>query len=69
MKAKEIRDMTQEERHRKLNELQEAIFKLRFQHGTGQLENPKKMGQTKRDIARIITIMNENDKLTSKSTD
>jgi large subunit ribosomal protein L29 len=39
--------------------MQEAFFNLRFQHETGQLENPQKMKQAKRDIARIQTIIRE----------
>lgn len=59
MKTSEIRDMSAEERGRKLAEMQEAFFNLRFQHETGQLENPQKLKQTKRDIARIKTVMRE----------
>lgn len=59
MKANEIRDMSPEERGQKLAEMTEAFFNLRFQHETGQLENPQKLKQTKRDIARIKTIMRE----------
>jgi large subunit ribosomal protein L29 len=59
MKANEIRDMSSEERSRKLVEMQEAFFNLRFQHETGQLENPQKLKQAKRDIARIKTIIRE----------
>ena len=59
MKANEIRDMSPEERGQKLAEMQEAFFNLRFQHETGQLENSQKLKQTKRDIARIKTVMRE----------
>jgi large subunit ribosomal protein L29 len=57
MKASEIRDLNMEEMHRKLADLKEELFNLRFQHETGQLENPQKMKQTKRDIARVKTIL------------
>ena len=67
MKASEIRDMSSEERGRKLAEMQEAFFNLRFQHETGQLENPQKLKQAKRDIARIKTIVRELE-LTPNST-
>ena len=70
MKTNEIRDMSPEERGQKLAEMEEAFFNLRFQHETGQLENPQKLKQTKRDIARIKTIMREmevNPKPTSES--
>jgi large subunit ribosomal protein L29 len=59
MKANDIREMSPEERGQKLIEMQEAFFNLRFQHETGQLENPQKMKQAKRDIARIQTIIRE----------
>jgi large subunit ribosomal protein L29 len=59
MKANEVRDMSPDERDRKLVEMQEAFFNLRFQHETGQLENPQKLKQAKRDIARIKTIIRE----------
>lgn len=61
MKASEIRDMSIEEMRQKVLDLNEELFNLRFQHGTGQLENPQKMKQTKRDIARIRTIIRENE--------
>jgi large subunit ribosomal protein L29 len=59
MKPSEVRDMSPEERGQKLAEMQEAFFNLRFQHETGQLENPQKLKQAKRDIARIKTVMRE----------
>jgi large subunit ribosomal protein L29 len=59
MKASEIRDMSMEEMQRKLGDLKQEFFNLRFQHETGQLENPQKMKQTKRDIARIKTIIKQ----------
>ena len=59
MKVSEIRDMSPEERERKLVDLKQELFNLRFQHGIGQLENPQKMKQTKRDIARLNTIIRE----------
>ena len=59
MKASEIRDMTQDEMHSKISDLKEELFNLRFQHEIGQLENPQRMKQTKKDIARMETIINE----------
>ena len=59
MKASEIRDMNPDEMHRKVADLKEELFNLRFQHGIGQLENPQRMKQTKRDIARLKTILKE----------
>lgn len=57
MKTSEIRDLSLEEMHRKVSELKEELFNLRFQHEIGQLENPQRMKQTKRDIARLKTII------------
>jgi large subunit ribosomal protein L29 len=59
MKASEIRDMTPDEMHSNISDLKEELFNLRFQHEIGQLENPQRMKQTKKDIARMETIINE----------
>ena len=59
MKVSEIRGMSPDERAQKLVDLKQELFNLRFQHGIGQLENPQKMKQTKRDIARINTVIRE----------
>jgi large subunit ribosomal protein L29 len=59
MKSSEINEMSLEEMQRKINDLKEELFNLRFQHEIGQLENPQKMKQVKRDIARINTIRRE----------
>ncbi len=59
MKAAEIREMSHEEILRKEDDLREELFNLRFQHGTGQLENPNKIKQTKRDLARVKTVLRE----------
>jgi large subunit ribosomal protein L29 len=59
MKASEIKEMNIEEMQQKLSDLKEELFNLSFQHEIGQLENPQRMKQTKRDIARIKTIIRE----------
>ena len=59
MKASEIKEMNIEEMQQKASDLKEELFNLRFQHEIGQLENPQRMKQTKRDIARIKTIIRE----------
>ncbi len=59
MKVIEIRELTREERQQKVEDLKEELFNLRFQHEIGQLENPQKMKQIKRDIAKIKTIIQE----------
>ena len=59
MKSSEIKEMNLDEMQRKISDLKEELFNLRFQHEIGQLENPQKMKQVKRDIARINTIRRE----------
>jgi large subunit ribosomal protein L29 len=59
VKVNEIRGLSKDEMERKANELKEELFNLRFQNATGQLENQQKMKKTKRDIARIKTVINE----------
>ena len=61
MKANEIREKTNEELAKELDELKRELFKLRFQHATNQLENPMKLRQIKRDIAVIKTIIRERE--------
>jgi large subunit ribosomal protein L29 len=61
MKASEIKDLSMEEMLRQLDDLKEELFNLRFQHETGQLENPQKMKQAKRDIARVKTIIKQSE--------
>ena len=61
MKASEIREFTPEEIRQKLDESKEALFNLRFQHATDQLENPMKMRDVKQDIARMKTVLREQE--------
>ena len=59
MNAKEIRQMTVEELNAKLKELKSELFNLRFQHAVNQLENPHRITDVKKDIARVMTILHE----------
>jgi len=59
MEAKELREMSGQELESKRKELKEEIFHLRFRRATSQLENPMKLRQTKRDLARVETILVE----------
>jgi large subunit ribosomal protein L29 len=61
MKAGEFRSLSPEERRQKLVELKQELFNLRFQHATGQLENPQRLKQIKRDVARVQTIIREEE--------
>jgi len=63
MKAGEIRELSSEERERKLKDLKESLFNLRFQNTVGQIENNQKLVSIKRDIARIKTVINETARL------
>ena len=59
MKVNEIRDMSADEQVEKLKSLKEELFNLRFQHATGQLENPMRIREIKRSIAQVKTIQRE----------
>ena len=59
MKASELRELSLEELGHALADLNQELFNLRFQHATDQLENPMRLRQTKRDIARIKTVLRE----------
>ncbi|GAB6099855.1 50S ribosomal protein L29 [Halanaerocella petrolearia] len=61
MKAKELRKLTDEELEQKLDELKEELFNLRFQNATMQLDNPSRIKDVKRTIARVKTIVNERE--------
>ena len=61
MKASEVRDMTTEELESKLKDLKAELFNLRFQHSINQLENPMRIQVVKKDIARVKTILRENE--------
>ena len=61
MDLNKIRKMTDQERTAELERMKQELFNLRFQHVTGQLENPVKMRETKRDIARVKTIIREKE--------
>ena len=61
MKATEIRKMSAAELEAKLVELKKDLFMLRMQHATNQLDNPLQIAAVKKDIARIKTIIRENE--------
>ncbi len=61
MKAKEIKEMTNDELVAKLDALKEELFNLRFRHATGQLENPNVLATVKKDIARVKTVIRERE--------
>ena len=57
--VKDLRAMSAEELNAKLKELKEELFNLRFQHAINQLDNPQRMVEVKRNIARVMTILSE----------
>jgi len=59
VKVAEIRELPSEELETRLGEVKEELFNLRFQHATGQLENYSRLGQVRRDVARIMSIKQE----------
>ena len=59
MKASEIRELTAEELSAKLGELKKDLFMLRMQHATNHLDNPTRISATRRDIARVLTVIRE----------
>ena len=63
MKAKkfreELREMSAEQLNEKLKELKEELFTLRFQHAINQLDNPQKIVEVKKNIARVMTVLSE----------
>ncbi len=61
MKTKEIRELTPEELIAKLGDLKSEFFNLRFQLATGQLNNPASIKNVKKDIARVKTVIRENE--------
>ena len=61
MKASEVRAMSVSELNTKLDTLKKDLFFLRMQHATNQLDNPQKIAQTKRDIARVKTVIREKE--------
>ncbi len=61
MDLNKVREMTDVELNAELDKMKKELFNLRFQHVTGQLENPVKMREVKRDIARVKTIIREKE--------
>ena len=62
MDLNKMRQLTDVELNAELDKMKQELFNLRFQHVTGQLENPIKMREVKRDIARVKTIIREMEK-------
>ena len=61
MRAKQLRDMSDDELERALSERRQELFNLRFQSASGALENPARLKLAKREIARILTVRVERE--------
>ena len=61
MKAKDVREMSKAELQDKISDLKAELFNLRFQLAVNQLDNPMRIKAVKKDIARIMTVLNELD--------
>ena len=61
MKPAELRQIDDDELERRLTEAREELFNLRFQHVTGQLDNHARLNQVRKDIARISTLLREQE--------
>ena len=59
MNVKELREMTPAKLEEQLADLKKELFNLRFQHAINQLDNPHKIADVKKDIARVMTVLSE----------
>ena len=67
MKAAAMREMTRDELKDKETELAQQLFTLRLQKVTGQMENPSKISQARRDLARVLTVLREREQSEASS--
>jgi large subunit ribosomal protein L29 len=68
LRARELRDLTDEELENRLADTRQELFNLRFQGATGALENTARLKLAKREIARILTIRNERESSLTRET-
>ena len=61
MKAKQVRDLSDEDLAVRFRDTRKELFNLRFQHATGQLDNPHKLNVTRREIARLLTTIRQRE--------
>jgi large subunit ribosomal protein L29 len=59
VKARELKDLSEAELRQKVQDFTAELFNLKFQHATGQLENTERLGQARKDLARVKTILRE----------
>jgi len=63
LRARQLRELSDEELDRKMAETRQELFNLRFQSATGALENSARLRLAKRELARILTVKNERQRL------
>jgi large subunit ribosomal protein L29 len=68
LRARELRDLTDDELELRLAETRQELFNLRFQSATGALDNPARLKLAKREIARILTVRNEREGSLTRET-
>jgi large subunit ribosomal protein L29 len=61
LKGKELRELSVDDLQTRLGEVKEELFNLRFQNATGQLDNYKRLGELRRDVARLKTVLRERE--------
>jgi len=61
VKGKELRELTDQELVKKMNDAKDELFRLRFQLATGQLDNPMRIKEVRRNIARVKTVIRERE--------
>ncbi len=62
LKASKLRELSDDELTVRLRDTRKELFNLRFQHATGQLDNPQNLNATRREIARLLTMQAERDR-------
>jgi len=69
LKVADIRELSREELLEKVNHLKKELMQFRFQHKTGKLERQSSLKESKRDIARLLTVLNDSKKKEPKKGD
>ncbi len=59
LKARDLRDETLDELEKRISDMEDQLMKLRFQKATGQIDDVHKISNVRRDLARVLTVMNE----------
>jgi large subunit ribosomal protein L29 len=68
-RSRELRDLTVDELETRLDEAKQELFNLRFQHVTGQLDNSSRLGDLRRDVARMHTLLRQHEIAAAEAAD